>query len=504
MGNDVQLHESVVERARGEERRASPRHPAATLGSVSARIIGGSPVELVNYSSRGVLFECDSRLLIGARASVRITTTDANLIVTGRVVRSRVKGLVNGALRYDAALALDSELALLPAAVEVEEAPAVDLPEPADEATFESDEIAFESEAEIDGVFDPAPVEAYLAESDAALAEVARVFDSPPVPEPEPESMALDAAVEAEPAEPEPAAVELAADEPIAFEADAEVSFEASSDFEFEAMPDEAFEGEPVPAASEPLMVEAHVVYTAIVDAAPAPEVAVEPLPKPRSHFDSTYTGPQEPALGRLSQFESTPPAPVHAESSSSMFDACRSDTYDGAPVVEVTPPHPMSFRTERDAVVEPMAAEAEPAVEAAADPGAIDGAIDFETEVAFEAADAVLFEPAFDAESIDVPAVAELVEPPALPAAVSTQDVEVVAVPEPIHDFSPVGPVDDIETVEPLEPIDEDCLRLDAEPPPDLPMAASLPDDRVLLQFSATVPHDLAELRRIAADNQW
>jgi hypothetical protein len=28
--------------------------------------------------------------------------------------------------------------------------------------------------------------------------------------------------------------------------------------------------------------------------------------------------------------------------------------------------------------------------------------------------------------------------------------------------------------------------------------------DDRVLLQFAATVPHDLAELRRIAADNQW
>ena len=37
-----------------------------------------------------------------------------------------------------------------------------------------------------------------------------------------------------------------------------------------------------------------------------------------------------------------------------------------------------------------------------------------------------------------------------------------------------------------------------------DSPAAVSDTDDRVLLQFAATVPHDLAELRRIAADNQW
>ena len=50
---------------------------------------------------------------------------------------------------------------------------------------------------------------------------------------------------------------------------------------------------------------------------------------------------------------------------------------------------------------------------------------------------------------------------------------------------------------------------------PPALPVAApddvidsraavSDTEDRVLLQFAATVPHDLAELRRIAADDQW
>jgi hypothetical protein len=94
------------------DRRDGIRHDARKLGQVTARLIGGSEVMLVNFSNRGVLFECDSRLLIGARASVRITTTDASVMVTGKVVRSRVKGLVSGALRYDAALALDEQLTL--------------------------------------------------------------------------------------------------------------------------------------------------------------------------------------------------------------------------------------------------------------------------------------------------------------------------------------------------------------------------------------------------------
>jgi hypothetical protein len=96
------------------------------------------------------------------------------------------------------------------------------------------------------------------------------------------------------------------------------------------------------------------------------------------------------------------------------------------------------------------------------------------ETAVAFEAEDGVMFEAAFEgAPAIDDPAVA----------------VAVAA-----------GPVV--------------TDALDAVTPPPLPVAApdvidsraavSDTEDRVLLQFAATVPHDLAELRRIAADNQW
>ena len=74
-----------------------------------------------------------------------------------------------------------------------------------------------------------------------------------------------------------------------------------------------------------------------------------------------------------------------------------------------------------------------------------------FESDVAFEAADAVMFE--------------------AAPAAEDAADV----VP---------------------------ALPLDATP--DSPAAVPETEDRVLVQFAATVPHGLADLRRIAADNQW
>lgn len=108
---------SVADETAQNERRTEIRHDAARLGTVTARLIGGSEVRLVNFSNRGILVESDSRLLIGARASVRITTSDASVVVTGRVVRSRVKGLVNGVLVYDAGLNLDSELSLASAEV---------------------------------------------------------------------------------------------------------------------------------------------------------------------------------------------------------------------------------------------------------------------------------------------------------------------------------------------------------------------------------------------------
>lgn len=95
-----------------DDRRRAPRHDAAHLGSVITRVIGGGEVKLLDFSRSGVLIESDTRLAIGAKATIRLTTTDASLTVRGQVVRSKVAGL-NGTLVYHTALQLEDDLTVL-------------------------------------------------------------------------------------------------------------------------------------------------------------------------------------------------------------------------------------------------------------------------------------------------------------------------------------------------------------------------------------------------------
>ena len=78
-----------------------------------ARLVGGSEVRLMDFARRGVLLESDTRLLIGAKATIKITTTDTAISVRGHVVRSRVAGVKGGALMYHTALALEEDLGLI-------------------------------------------------------------------------------------------------------------------------------------------------------------------------------------------------------------------------------------------------------------------------------------------------------------------------------------------------------------------------------------------------------
>ena len=468
MSNDVQSHESVVERLPGEERRASPRHAASTLGSVTARIIGGSPVDLVNFSARGVLFECDSRLLIGARASVRITTTDANLIVSGRVVRSRVKGLVNGALRYDAALALDHELTLRPVQPASDAAPAALAHANGSDGAVE--DLSFEPE--LDDSFAPTLVEAYLTESEASLVEVAG-HDDAGTEAFAPADLHVEVAVHATLEEAEAAlpahevseAVEAAADEPIAFEADAEVAFEAAGEFVFDETPEPAL----APAAEAAIETVVETPPELPVEPAwePAAVSAIEAEPASEPMFDATpFVPPVEVAAEGSSMFETTPPAPVYEASASSMFDARPSEAWRAA------------------GTSEPAVEAAEPADEAALAVAEPEGdGIDFETDVTFEADDAVIFESVFEAGA------------EAAPAAEAIVAEAIAAEPEPEPEAVVIAPV---AATEPLEASVEEAV--DAEPLTTAPDD----DDRALLPFTATVPQDLADLRRIAADNQW
>ena len=165
--------------------------------------------------------------------------------------------------------------------------------------------------------------------------------------------------------------------------------------------------------------------------------------PVSASMFDGTYMPPAAAdVVVAEPQFDVTPPRAMVDGPPASMFDARPSESY------------------------------GEPSAEAA---------------VTFEAEDSVMFEEAFEAEAfeavpnIDDPVVAD---EPALPERVDA------------------GTSDDVSTPGVFAtPALQDAAPDDVI---DSPAAVSDTDDRVLLQFAATVPHDLAELRRIAADNQW
>jgi len=95
-----------------DDRRASVRHDSAQLGTVVARVLGRCDARLLDVSRRGVLFESEARLLIGAKTTIRITTTDTSVAMKGTVVRSRVATL-GKAVVYQTALELEEDLTLV-------------------------------------------------------------------------------------------------------------------------------------------------------------------------------------------------------------------------------------------------------------------------------------------------------------------------------------------------------------------------------------------------------
>lgn len=113
--------------AGGSDRRAEPRVAASTLGDVSLRLVGGGDLTLLNYAATSLYGRSPSRLLVGARLSVRLATATMQAVVAGRVVRSSLTEIVNGVPRYEIAVALDRPVDWASAAEEAE-------------LTFEADE----------------------------------------------------------------------------------------------------------------------------------------------------------------------------------------------------------------------------------------------------------------------------------------------------------------------------------------------------------------------------
>jgi hypothetical protein len=178
------------------------------------------------------------------------------------------------------------------------------------------------------------------------------------------------------------------------------------------------------------------------------------------SMFDATYIPPADDSpTPAESQFVVTVPTPVQDEGTSSFFDARPSEVYGDAAIEPTIDVH-VAIHADLAAVPADDLATGEAAE-----------SVDFDTDIAFEAEDAVMFASAVE-------------ETPAPAEAASVVD-EVAAAPAP-----------EALSVAPAEVPADDVI--------DPPVPVTATEDRVLLQFAATVPHDLAELQRIAADNQW
>jgi hypothetical protein len=216
------------------DRRSFPRFPAELLGKASVRLLGGSEVTLINFSERGILFQSETRLLVGARGTVRITIGGDTTIAAGTVVRSLVQGMASGKLAFHTALALDQPLPLAAAVAERERAKLAAAPPPAPPAAQPAappvDDVPAAPDPVVDAPAAPEPPSGKTIEKRShkgAKEKGARQAAEAPVAPPAPEPLAAPAVP---PAPPEPpAALEAAPPPPVDAGAGFSVGFDGAS-----------------------------------------------------------------------------------------------------------------------------------------------------------------------------------------------------------------------------------------------------------------------------------
>jgi len=96
--------------AQDRNRRTWSRMSAGTIPGVRATLSSGATVELVNVSRGGAQFRTASRMLPGLSVTLKLVTADGQLSMKGRVIRSTMVKLANGALGYEVGVSFDQEL----------------------------------------------------------------------------------------------------------------------------------------------------------------------------------------------------------------------------------------------------------------------------------------------------------------------------------------------------------------------------------------------------------
>lgn len=86
--------------ATAANRREHVRVRPDDQNKLAATLASGSDIKLIDLSRGGAQFECERRFLPNASVSLRLRTRDGEVLVTGRVVRSRIVRLASGGLGY--------------------------------------------------------------------------------------------------------------------------------------------------------------------------------------------------------------------------------------------------------------------------------------------------------------------------------------------------------------------------------------------------------------------
>lgn len=96
--------------AQESERRTSLRRPLSDVPLISEVKVKARQAQVVNISSGGLLIEVSLRLLPGTHTQLEIIRQHGPLNISGRIVRSEVSGISQGALQYYVAIAFDRPL----------------------------------------------------------------------------------------------------------------------------------------------------------------------------------------------------------------------------------------------------------------------------------------------------------------------------------------------------------------------------------------------------------
>jgi hypothetical protein len=98
----------------GRERRRFVRIAADAMPHVTARVVGGPQVRLIDVSRRGAQVETTLPLKPGRSVTIRFVAADATLTLTGAVVRSSVAVLAEEGVKYHTALSFAEDIVICP------------------------------------------------------------------------------------------------------------------------------------------------------------------------------------------------------------------------------------------------------------------------------------------------------------------------------------------------------------------------------------------------------